>query len=599
MPRKRPAELEPDLPPTAEVLALQDLWRASWPAALECWSRFVKLSEPRWCRTIKEERAEELSGSFAMIRLVDHAVVISLRQVLAMGLGQFAVEVLAHEIGHHVYTPADLTDNARLLARIRQGLPTQEGHAPLVSNLYEDLLINDRLQRMAGLDIAGVYRALGKSPGRLWTLYLRIYEILWQLDRGALADGEIDAKLNFDAQLGARLIRSYAKEWLDGGGRFAALCLPYLIEDAKDSKRLRLCGWFDTACAGKGGIPEGLAELGDGELEGAIHPALDPDLSGVPRGEDGPQEDAPNPTGRETGRGGIKSNRRYRDPVDYAEVLKASGVLLSQEELIVRYYRERALPYLIPFPSRLNPQAIDPHPEGTDLWDAGSPMEQIDWLSTVLTSPIVIPGVTTRERTYGQSAGTTPEKIPVDLYLGVDCSGSMTNPARGLSYPIVAGAIMTLSALRAGSHVMVALSGEPGRTVTTKGFVRDERMVLKTLTGYLGTGYSFGIHRLRDTFTNRPKTARPVHILIISDSDIFSILEAEHGGAQGWDVAREAAAAARGGATYALEINAKAHGKQVEQMQRDGWQVSTVGSQEELVEFARAFSRRNFDEAVR
>lgn len=600
MSRRRKAEPNappPDPPVSPEVLAeLARDWQASWPKAIDCWSRYTKLSEPRWCRSIEQEKAEQLSGSFAMIRLVDHAVVISLRQVALKNLGRFAVEILAHEIGHHVYTPADLTDNARLLARTRRGLPSRETHAPLVANLYADLLINDRLQRMMGLDMAGVYQALGKSSGKLWRLYFRIYELLWQLDRGTLAEGEFDAKLNLDAQLGARLVRSYATEWLDGAGRFAALCLPYLIEDAT-RERAGLGGWCDTGEAGRGGLPEGISEIDAGELEGAIHPALDPELSGVPH-SDKPDRTSPNPTGRESGPGGRKSQRNYRDPVSYADVLLDSGVQLSREELISRYYRERAMPYLIPFPSQNQPRAIDPLPEGTDPWEIGNPVDQIDWMSTLLTSPIVIPGVTTRERAYSQSPGTSPERMPVDLYLGVDCSGSMPNPAYSLSYPVIAGAIMTLSALRAGSHVMVALSGEPGRTVTTEGFVRDEVAVLKTLTGYLGSGYSFGIHRLAEVFSHRPKDARPAHILIVSDGDIFSILETEAGGKRGWDVAREAASAAGGGATYALQINAKTYPSQIQRMIADGWHVSTVASQDELVEFARVFSRRTFGRAA-
>src|SRR4051812_21979085 len=110
--------------------ALEADWRAKWPAALAAWSRFTQLTEPRFCRTAAEEKAQHLTGSFAMIRLIDHTVVISLRQVIEQRLEKFATEILAHEIGHHVYCPADLNDNARMLARIRAGLPTKEHLAP-------------------------------------------------------------------------------------------------------------------------------------------------------------------------------------------------------------------------------------------------------------------------------------------------------------------------------------------------------------------------------------------------------------------------------------------------------------------------------------
>jgi hypothetical protein len=590
---------------TTPLDTLRDAWRARWPEALAAWSRFVQLSEPRWCLTAAEEKAEHLSGSFAMIRLVDHAVVISLRQVAEHGLEDFATEVLAHEIGHHVYCPADLTDDARMLARMRVALPGHEPRAPMVANLYGDLLINDRLQRGNDLNLAGVYlklgeRAGGGPPGRLWTFYMRVYELLWKMDRGSLAVGAVDQRLNTDAQLGARLIRSYAKDWLDGSGRFAALCFPYLAEDeSKETKRM-LAAWCDAADCGAGGFPDGLAEIDDGELEGAVHPASDPDLSGV---EIDGASSAGVGRGRAHGNTGVKTQKRYRGPVEYAEVLRASGVKLDDREIVVRYYRERAVPLLVRFPSRVVPQSTDPLPEGLDTWDAGQPLEDVDWLATVLASPHVVPGVTTRQRVYGTSPGTTPDRQPIDLYLGVDCSGSMGNPATQQSYPVLAGAIIALSALRAGSRVMVALSGEPGKTVTTDGFVRDEQTVLRALTDYLGTGTTFGIHRLRATFDGRKKSDRPVHVLIVTDNDIFGMLDSTEHGALGWDVARDSLAAARGGGTYVLQLPAylqtRGYDKDVlhpgqQRMQADGWAVANVDSMDGLVAFARRFSQANY-----
>ena len=207
--------------------------------------------------------------------------------------------------------------------------------------------------------------------------------------------------------------------------------------------------------------------------------------------------------------------------------------------------------------------------------------------------------MTTRERMYGSAPGSSPETLPLDLYLGVDCSGSMGNPARMLSYPVLAAAIVALSALRAGANVMVALSGEPGKTVTTGGFMRDERTILTTLTGYLGTGTTFGIHRLRDLPPNR----RPVHILIITDNDIFGMLGTEVDSRSGWEVARTAAIAARGGATYVLQLPAYLMAQEkaqktiplVEQrMLQDGWHVAHVDSMNQLLAFAREFSRDKY-----
>jgi len=587
--------------PVARADNLLSEWSAQWPAALAVWSRFVQLHEPTWCFAEAEESAAQLSGSFAMIRLVDHSVVISLRQVVELGLQGFAKEILAHEIGHHVYCPADLTDNARMLARMRVGLPTKEHLAPFIANLYSDLLINDRLQRAARLDMSGVYLQLGSEcRDQLWTLYMRTYEILWKLDRGQLARGEIDGRLNQDAQLGARLIRNYAKDWLDGAGRFAALCLPYLLADEAARMQKLMAVWSDIRCAGKGAFPDGLTEIDDGELTGAIHPADDAELSGV----DASAADGSKGKAQQTG---TKTAKNYRQPIDYAEVLKAAGVNADPADVTARYYRERAIPHLIPFPVRRLPRATDPLPEGLDVWDVTTPLEQIDWLGTLLNSPHVIPGVTTRQREFGTSPGADPETIPVDLYLGVDCSGSMGNPAHHLSYPVLAGAIIALSALRVGSRVKVVLSGEPGRTISTDGFERDAATVLKTLTSYLGTGYSFGIHRLSETFhpdariSSRVKP-RPVHILIVSDNDMFSMLDSESKKRLGWDVARQSLELAGGGGTFVLELPEQVRGSSWSQntdgylgrIAEMGWNVAIVSSMEELIAFARQFSRGRF-----
>jgi hypothetical protein len=594
-----------DAEPSAALAALRDAWRAKWPGALACWSRYVQLSEPRWCLNASDEKREHLQGSFAMIRLVDHAVVISLSQVRNQGLDEFSIEIMAHEIGHHVYTPADLSDNARMLARIRAGLPTKERLAPWIANLYEDLLINDRLQRVAGLNMAGVYQRLGKgSADPIWTLYMRIYESLWRLERGTLTEGAADARLNADAQMGTRLIRSYAKQWLDGAGKFAALCLPYILETDERRCQLAFGPWHDTLNAGAGGWPAGLCEIDEEEITGAVHPALDEALSGIDDelpAIDGPE--AAEHVGNKRGETGRKTLRQYRGPVEYAEILRVSGVELDEATIVARYYRERAMPYLVKFPTMPPRQAVDPLPEGLDVWDIGSPLEDIDWLGTALTSPVIVPGQSTRRRLYGTSPGTAPFSEPIDLYLGIDCSGSMRNPAHALSYPVLAGAVMALSALRAGSKVMAVLSGEPGKTVGTEGFVRDEWTILRTLTGYLGTGTTFGIHRLDETFGARTEANRAVHIVIVTDNDIFGMLDSENKKRGGWGAAADAVRRARGGGTFVLDLPrylqdwAEARTQMalgMERMREIGWQVATVSTMEDLLEFARRFSQANY-----
>ncbi len=586
----------------SELEELAERWLAAWPDALAAWSKFTRLRPPELCLTRKEAEKSGLTGSFAMIRLTDQAVIVSLPEVVKCGVGGLAVEVLAHEIGHHVLAPSNLTDHGRMIARMRRALPTLERHAPFVANLYTDLLINDRLQRSAGLRMHEVYMALGltSSPSKVWRLYLRMYEVLWSLPRGTLCQGPLEDRMEGDAWLGARLLRSYARDFMAGSGGFASLLLPYLAEDehALDGHER----WFDTRDAAGGSNPSGLAES-EGE-PAPVHPAHDPRLNDE-LGEDIAADAKPLPQdgAQKTGAG------QTRQPFEYGEILRAMGLVLSDHEVAIRYYRERAIPHLIPFPRRRTPRSVEPLPEGLDRWDFGDPLEQVDWLESVLISPHVVPGLTTVQRAWGTMDGQQPKNEPLDLDLYVDSSGSMANPQRLISFPALAGAIICISALRAGARVQATLWSGAQQFHSTPGFVRDEQLLLGVLTGYFGGATAFPIHVLRDTFDRRGPAARPAHVLVISDDGVSTAFDQDERGNSGWDVTRRALAQARGGGTFVLNLPANwqrakrgykpleaAYAAIVRARDELGIDVQRVADWDELVAFARAFARKRYAE---
>lgn len=592
----------PPVPP--RNASLQDLWMAEWPAALAAWSRFVKLQEPRFLDSPRALAREGMSGSFAAIRLLDHAIMIDVAEARRQHLEPFGREILAHEIGHHVLTPGDIHDNARLLARIRRGLPTQEHAAPMISNLYEDLLINDRLHRQASIDILGVWKHLvaqssstSGPPSRLWTLYMRIYEVVWSLPASSLARGKITPALDVDAGLGARLLRSYASDWMRGGGRFAMLCLPYLIEDEEKQKEKQKAArliWLDTQDAGRGGVPDGLVEIDAEEIDGAIHPAEDPELSGVagarPK-KSASTSNAPQDVAHNAGASG-----QAREPFEYGEILRAAGLEMSDHDIAVRYYRERARPHLIRFPVRKTPASSEPLIEGTAPWESGEPLEDIDWLHSLIQSPHVIPGLTTVQRSFGEQPSREAKPEPVDLDLYVDCSGSMPNPQQQTSFITLAGAIVVLSALRAGSRVKATLWSGKNDFQTNGSFSRDEAEVMRILTGYIGGATAFPIHLLRETFASRSTSERAVHILILSDDGVTTLFEADEQGNAGWDVSRMALERGRGGGTMALNLwSSLEQNADLMRAQSEGWGVHRVSEWDDLIAFARLFARQHYE----
>lgn len=587
----------------SESADLIPLWLAHWPKALDAWSRHTMLREPRWCLDVAEAAREGVrpGDSGAMIRLTDKAVVISFPNLVRAGLEGFPLEILAHEIGHHVFCPGDLADQARLLARIRRALPGFERHAGLVANLYADLLINDRLHRSAGIPFSALFGALRGSGGTdpVWTLYMHIYEMLWGLPGKTLSAGELTPRLRAEADLGARLVRVYGRDWLQGAGRFASLLYPYIAKASEQESGAWLRGLRDMerASAGAEEIPDGLAEIDPEELEGAVHPSLDPELTGL----DALDEEAQD--GERQLRGDVPQadpgGGQFREPYQYGELLRDLGINLTPEQLAIAYYRERARPHLARFPRRRSPEAREEQIEGLESWDIGSPIEELDLFETVAASPRIIPGVTTVRRQNGIVPGRDPETGPVDLDLYIDCSGSMPDPRHTTSYTALAGAIIILSALRAGSCVKATLWSGKNETLSTDGFVRDEQVLIGVLTGYLGGGTCFPIHLLRGTFENRTPRDRPVHVMVISDEGVDTMFADDERGISGWKTAAMALEKGRAGGTLALNLYGSPEGYAwAGEAMRCGWDIAVVRTLEELVTFARAFSRRQYERTI-
>lgn len=580
--------------PEESLEPLRDAWQAQWPRALALWSRYTRLRDPDYLLSEGDHQGRNM-GSFAQIGLNDHRITVSLLQVRNLGLDDFALEILAHEIGHHVYTPGNLTDNAFALSRSRRALPGLEPQAPMVLNLYEDLLINDRLVRFHGLRIAEVYQQLSRGnhgpPSKVWSLYTRAYELLWGLDPQSLGGAPLKSPEEGDAQLIARLVRVYGRDWMDGVAGFSALLYPYLKEDQSPSiPRL-----LDAVHAGAdGGVPQGLTS-DDGAP--VVHPARDPRVVGSnpQESQDSSPQDSDDP-GRTTSAG--QQEGQCRQPFQYGQLLQALGLKLSELDIVRAYYRELALPHLIPFPTREAPESQEPLMEGLDPWDIGSPLEEVDWLQSVLTSPRIFPGLTTVARSWGKMSGKQRNPEPLDLDIYVDCSGSMPNPRVALSYIALAGAVVMLSALRAGARVQATLWSGAGQFDTTGGFIRDEARLFAVLAGYLGGATAFPNHVLRDTYQGRKEHDRPVHILHLSDEGIDTMASPDEKGNPGMTLSAMALEKARGGGSMVLNM----HPTYLQrpffvEAQQQGWKIFPVSDLAAMVAFAREFARLKYAKA--
>lgn len=536
------------------------VWESKWEDALKLWSDYVKLSPARFLFSEQEEKTEGLTSSFAAIRLKDHRVLLSVNQIKSYHLEDFALEILGHEIGHHVYCPGDLADQAKLVYISNIAMPRLNHLTPMIVNIYEDLFINDHLKRQNHLRMEEVYLKLGKQKDPFWNFYMRTYELLWALPTGTLTEGTLSDQIQSDAALVSRMIRNFPNDWAKGMFDFASICFPYFFEGEKESESNQLKSLLDTLDAGKGmSPPSGLSEV---EISSELFPLE-----------------------------GVTGSKNSLSPSDYSSICKSMGIDADISEITYRYYKDKALPYLVPFPERRTSGAKEEILEGNELWEPGSPIEKINWLESTIKSPVIIPGYTTVEDVYGETSSNEIMVNPIDLDLFVDCSGSMPNPQLDLSYLTLAGAIIALSALKTGSSVRVTLWSGEREFLTTDGFIQNEKEILKVLTGYFGGGTCFPLELLEDEYKEPPKRKR--HILVISDDGIDTMFTQNYP-RDPRTIVKNALEQAQGGGSMVLQLYQPNHNPVVKELEQSGWDIYPIQNWTDLLQFSKDFVEKNY-----
>ncbi|WP_066465688.1 hypothetical protein [Sanguibacter suarezii] len=564
--------------------AVRTLWSQTWPQALTAWGRFTRLRPPRLLPEATGSQ-EPLRDSLAWFNLLDVEVSVNLETIIRAGVHEHALAILAHEIGHHILAPGDLLTAGRMAVRARLGLQERDMHSALVTNLWADMLINDRLQTRAHVDVAAVYRTLDTSADPVMRLVLRACEILWSLPAGDLAGPGPHPEA--EALLISRLVRAYAADPVGGVGGFALVLRPFLPLAA--AVEVPWCAHHESIGTPVPGLATDPTITRD-----PLHPALDPRVMGsavLAEAEDSA------PVGTAPAQG---SGSSTLSPADYSAVLASLGVGTTPRAAAHAWYREHASQHLVPFPVRHDDAAPEDLLGGHDAWDVGDDLADVDWSATVLASPQVIPGMTTRRRHYEQEQGTQTEAVPVDLDIYLDSSGSMPDPVRTGAPIALAGAILALSALRVGARVQATTWSGQHQIAGTGGFTRDSEAVLAAIVAHFGGGTSFPLHLLERTHLSQTSTTsspgggrrRPCHIAVISDEGVVTMFTngRSHLPASfdpGSTPAARAVRAAGGGGTLVLNVPDAARYRQM----APGYDVYAVRTWDDMVGFARSFAR--------
>ncbi|GCE77848.1 VWA domain-containing protein [Cellulomonas biazotea] len=566
----------------ADAAALAEVearWRSTWPAALGAWGRTTRVHAP----VLHTEPCG--MPSWAWYSVEDVEVHVDLTVVRERGIEDHALAVLAHEIGHHLLAPVDRASHVRIAARVRAGLVDMDHLVGLVANLWCDLLINDRLQRQAGVDRAALSAAVGppRADDVLMLLVLRTDEILWGLPRGTLV-GEHPTP-DAPAMLCARLVRAYARDPVAGAAGFASLVRTTVPDDQLRDEEARTGTVRLVACGGPdgddGSVPFGVAT--DPTLAApVVHPSLDPRVVGA-----GAVEAA---AGAPSSPAGAAAGSTL-EPAALHAVLAALGSGSTRQDVAVAWYRENAARHLVPFPTRERPRPSDELIAGLEPWEVGDDLSSVDWAGTVTASPVVVPGMTTVRRAYLDDPEQDVETRPVDLDLYLDSSGSMPDPSRTRAPVALAGAVLALSALRAGARVQATTWSGPQQVAGTDGFTRDTDAVLRAIVAYFGGSTAFPRALLRRTHLGDPRTGAPptrhgpAHIAVISDDGVTTMFGDGYPPTTLDPTAHDALEAAEGGGTLVLQV--PPDWAAAFEPKAAGYAVHAVRTDEDLLTFVR------------
>jgi len=319
-----------------------------------------------------------------------------------------------HEIGHYDLCPYDGLTNAVLLSAAMKKV--SEIFAPLVVNIFADLVIDTQLRgrfrdltewrmREEVRDIIAHEKGGTKTKfSETWKILVRAYEYLWDLNLGlrSIDFSQADSKAHRVADIIAPKLLDKTT-WGNKVAKIATLLKPNLEEDF-------------TLQVGERPASGGQVRLsGPEDYERQFG-----DPSEIKSRE---KVQGKEPTASNADAERFAKDRNFKN---FGAPARAAG-LIHNGSTLAAWYRGRAKDLISIHVYEAKPGgALPAYPEN---WRLGDALEDLDIILSAQVSPVIIPNLTTRKWRLKEGPARLEEKIPPDLLIVLDSSGSMNwNP---------------------------------------------------------------------------------------------------------------------------------------------------------------------------
>jgi hypothetical protein len=418
-----------------------------------------------------------------------------------------------HEVFHYQLIPYDGLINARLLKAAMKYV--NHNYAPIVVNVFADLIIDTKLYKkypeLMSWELGKTYEHItSKSPRNMSefsNFLFRAYEKLWGIN---LTDGDdlkgMDTLVN-------RVVNTIQKDFEDESTwekkvSRIAYYMQNLINDT--FTLIGVGGFVDKGKSTRNSpdgktkieIPEDVLELMDNPLENKNNDKLKKDNEDElkQKAEEFAKETPFSEFGAPAGQAGLSFD---------GNALATWYRGIAKNLIEIKIYEEKPGGQIPIYP---------------EVWRIGDPIEELDVLQTVLSSPVIIPNITTRKWAHREGPGILQEKEIPDLLIVLDSSGSMgwnyiANSDRGRgpyhTALVASFAALHFSANKGVKFSVVNFSNRPDVCNWTYDYQRAERILLK----YQGGGTHLPIKSIVNQCN---KSDSKVLVLIITDFGIYN-----------------------------------------------------------------------------
>lgn len=412
-----------------------------WNDLLSFWN-YPRLANPDYSEEFDE---------IAWFDFRNHKTRINKKSLEEMIGGRHKSIILLHEIGHHVLIPHSQGTCLMLINEANKVLKNID-KAKTSENLFDDIIVNTFIARKSEKKKRRLfkayksmieYKARTQSEGieKLFDVYTRVYEILWDLPK-PLMDHNIDFEQ--DAKAIAHLLDNQMfnySTWKAKITNFSRIISKY-FEDNKNkglSYRLKL---------NKDAVREAAKEI------------------------------------------------------SFKELKKIAGLLGlgTPQEIVREIYEGIADKYKIIFP-RVKTISGEEEPFTPKTWTTEDPIERLDIYGTIAKNGILIPEITTQQWTYERGTSFYVEEGYADLLIVLDTSGSMNDPNEDLSYAHLSSIIACNSALNLGSKVAVINFSV---NTIEQDYTRERDLLYKPLFAYQRDGTNIPGQKIYDFVLSNP-----------------------------------------------------------------------------------------------